>query len=74
MNVWVAISDPGTEFTKIAGVYTTEDAARAAAERSTDGRWSIESLVLDQVPDWIPDFESFLREIEQAQDADSNAP
>lgn len=58
MDVWIAIADPETETAMIAGVYTTEDAARDAAERAADGgRWSTEPVVLDEIPEWLIGYE-----------------
>jgi hypothetical protein len=56
MDVWVAVTDVETGDESVLGVFSSKEAALAAAERVSS---SIDAIpcVLDEVPDWVEAFE-----------------
>jgi hypothetical protein len=57
MDLWLAISDPGTRDEDALGVYTTEELALEVASLATyPDQGEARHYVLDEVPDWIEGF------------------
>ncbi len=57
MDVWVAVINAGTIDETELGVYTTEELALSAAERTTPGAFDAKHYVLDEVPSWVNEVE-----------------